>query len=236
MKRTSYIAPLGARHSALARLRAGLRRLLRSDRGSVAVEFVIIVPLMLLIMLGFSEMYMYMRTVSLVEHTAFTLADSLGQMTQVINVSTTTSSNSLGSVWNAATLLAAPNTLSKNGGVIITSICDSSIGCTSSTPGTSPNEPSAPTMVAGTPLKFWQQSAPWNQSGMTTQETTGNLLPSTWPFRNGDSAIAVEVFYKYTPFSMTLPFWTNAPGTQTIYERIYVRPRSGAPLLLVTSS
>ena len=70
----------------------------------MTIEFVVIVPLMLLTMLGFSEVYMYMRAVSLVEHTAFTLADSLGQMSAVINDPTTSSSNSLGSIWNAADL------------------------------------------------------------------------------------------------------------------------------------
>jgi Flp pilus assembly protein TadG len=212
-----------------------LRGLLRSDRGSVTVEFVILVPLMLLTMLGFSEVYMYMRTVSLVEHTAFTLADSLGQMSSVINDPTTSSSNSLGSIWAAANLIAAPNNLQAKGGVYITSICDQTTNCNPATPGTPPIQPPLPALAAGTPLQFWQQSAPWTLSGMKSQETSGNLLPSTWPFRNGDSAIVVEVFYSYTPFSMTMPFWTNAPGTQTIYERVYVRPRIGSPLLLVAS-
>jgi Flp pilus assembly protein TadG len=215
--------------------RMGIRALLRSDRGSVTVEFVIIVPLMLLTMLGFSEVYMYMRTVSLVEHAAFTLADSLGQMDSVVNDPTTSSSNSLGSIWAAANLVAAPNNLQAKGGVYITSICDQAAGCSAANPAAPPIQPNPPTMAAGTPLKFWQQSAPWTLSSMKSQETTGNLLPATWPFRNGDSAIVVEVFYSYTPFSMTLPFWTNAPGTQTIYERVYVRPRMGSPLPLVAS-
>lgn len=211
------------------RPRSGWRALLRSDRGSVAVEFVVIVPLMLLVMLGFSEIYLYMRAVSLVEHTAFTLADSLGQMTSVVNDPGTSSSNSLGSIWSAATLIAAPNSLKAKGGVYITSICDQKIGCDPTNP------PNPPSMVAGTPQKYWQQSAPWTLSGMTSKETAGNLLPATWPFRNGDSAIVVEVFYSYTPFSMTMPFWTKAPGTQIIYERVYVRPRMGRPLPLVAS-
>ncbi|WP_240975175.1 TadE/TadG family type IV pilus assembly protein [Paraburkholderia aromaticivorans] len=201
----------------------------------MTIEFVIIVPLMLLAMLGFSEIYMYMRAVSLVEHTAFTLADSLGQMSSVINDPTTSSSNSLGSIWSAATLIAAPNNLQARGGVYITSICDQTTGCNAANPANPPVQPNPPTMAAGTPLKFWQQSAPWTLSGMKSQETGGNLLPATWPFRNGDSAIVVEVFYSYTPFSMTMPFWTNAPGTQTIYERVYVRPRMGTPLPLVAS-
>jgi len=222
------------------RLRIGRRTLmplLRSDRGSVAIEFVVLVPLMLLVMLGFSEVYLYMRAVSLVEHTAFTLADSLGQMSSVVNDSGTTSSNSLGSIWNAAAMIAAPNSLKTQGGVYVSSICDQTIKlCSASSPSNIVNSPSAPTMAAGTPLLFWQRSAPWTLSGMKSKESTGNLLPTTWPFRNGDSAIVVEVFYSYKPFSMTLPFWANAPGTQLIYERIYVRPRSGNALSLVAAS
>ncbi|RKT25695.1 Flp pilus assembly protein TadG [Paraburkholderia sp. RAU2J] len=210
--------------------------LLRSDRGSVTIEFVIIVPLMLLILLGFSEVYLYMRAVSLVEHTAFTLADSLGQMTAVVDDPTTGSTDSLGSLWNAATLLAVPNALQTKGGVYITSICDQAMaGCNAAAPGTKPYVPSAPTMAAGTPVRFWQRSAPWTLAAMKSRETATSLLPATWPFRNGDSAVVVEVFYSYTPFSMTMPFWTSAPGTQTIYERVYVRPRAGTALTLVSS-
>jgi Flp pilus assembly protein TadG len=221
------------------RARKGPRKvwpLWRSDRGSVSIEFVILVPVMLLIMLGFSEVYLYMRAVSLVEHTAFTLADSIGQMTTVIDDSGTTASNNLGSIWNAAVMIAAPNDLKAHGGVYVSSICDKTVtNCTATTPA-NPVYVQNPTMATGTPLLFWQRGAPWTASGMTSRETSGNLLPSTWPFRNGDSAVVVEVFYTYTPFSMTLPFWSNAPGTQTIYERVYVRPRSGSALSLVAAS
>jgi hypothetical protein len=207
--------------------RAALRQLLRSDRGSVAVELVIIIPIMVLLMVGFSEMYLYMRTVSALEHTAFTLADSLGQTSQLINTNATTDSNDLGSIWNAATLLSAPNSLNQGGGVIITSVCESTSSCVW------PAMP-APTMTAGVPRIWWQASAPWNGSGMTTRVTTGNILPATWPFRNGDSAIVVEVFYTFNPFAMTAGLWPGAPGTQTLYERIYVRPRTLQPLTLVS--
>jgi Flp pilus assembly protein TadG len=210
-------------------LRNLLHSLLRSDRGSVAVELVIIVPLMMLLMLGFSEIYIYMRTVSALEHTAFMLADSLGQTPQLINTTATTDSNDLGSVWNAATLLSAPNSLNQGGGVIITSVCELiSLTCTVPPPVNHTNS-----MAAGVPQILWQASAPWNGSGMTTRVTSSNILPSTWPFRNGDSAIVVEVFYTFNPFALTAGLWPDAPGTQTLYERIYVRPRSGQPLQLV---
>jgi hypothetical protein len=35
---------------------------------------------------------------------------------------------------------------------------------------------------------------------------------------------------------MTTPFWTSAPGTQTIYKVVYVRQRSGQPLTLAAAS
>jgi hypothetical protein len=206
---------------------AALRKLLRSDRGSVAVELVIVIPIMVLLMVGFSEIYLYMRTVSALEHTAFTLADSLGQTTRLINTNATTDSNDLGSIWNAAALLSAPNSLNQGGGVIITSVCETTSSCV--WPAMPP-----PTMVAGVPQIWWQASAPWNGSGMTTRVTPANILPATWPFRNGDSVIVVEVFYTFNPFAMTAGLWPGAPGTQTLYERIYVRPRTLQPLTLVS--
>jgi Flp pilus assembly protein TadG len=206
-----------------------LRRLFRSSRGSVSVEIVIIVPLMMLVLLGFSEMYMYMRTVSIIEHTAFTLADSIGQMPQVINDNSTSNADNLGSIWSAATLLAAPNNLQSAGGVIVTSICDRT---------TTPCGATAPTpqsMAAGTPEIYWQAKAPWTASGMTSRVTSSSVLPTTWPFRNGDSAIVVEIFLSFNPFTMTRAFWPDAPGTQTIYQRIYVRPRFTQALALVAA-
>jgi hypothetical protein len=219
----------------LPRLRAKLRMLVRSDRGSVAIEFVIIVPLMLLVLLGFTEMYLYMRAVSIVERTAFTVADSVGQMSNVINDESTTNSNNLGSIWNAATLLAAPNDLKANGGVILTSICDKPNNC-----GTPPAVCGGSLLIPatkGSPQIGWTQNASWmTKSSSPTRITSANLLPKGWPFYACDSATAVEVFYTYTPFSMTAPFWTSAPGTQTIYKVVYVRQRSGQPLTLTASS
>jgi Flp pilus assembly protein TadG len=203
-----------------------LRRLLRSERGSVIVELAIVVPLMVLLLVGFAEIYMYMRAVSALEHTAFMLADSLGQTSQLINTNATTDSNDLGSVWNAAALLSAPNSVSSGGGVIITSVCD----LTTTPCGTTIQTNS---MTPGVPHIMWQASAPWNGVGMTSRVTSSNILPTTWPFRNGDSAIVVELFYTFNPFAMTAGVWPGAPGTQMLYERIYVRPRSPQPLLLV---
>jgi hypothetical protein len=203
-----------------------LMRLMRSSRGSATIEFVIIVPLMLLVLTGFAEVYCYLRAVSVLEHTAFTLADSLGQLPQVIDNNSTGNASSLGSLYQAATLLASPNELQSSGGVIITSICDGS-------PSNCIQPPNAPSLADGTPVIHWQRSAPWN-GGFVSKVTSGNPTPAGWPFRVGDSAIVVEVFYKFNPFAMTSAFWPDAPGTQTIYQRVYVRSRTGYPLDLAS--
>jgi Flp pilus assembly protein TadG len=205
-----------------------LARLWRSKRGSVTIEFVVLFPLMALILTGFVEAYMYLRAVSVLEHAAFTLADSLGQMPNVVNDSSTSNANNLGSVWAAASLLASPDTLNGQGAVIITSVCDTNTSnCI--------KPPSAPSMTAGKAVVHWTAQAPWNLSGLTTKVSSTNPLPSGWPFRVGDSAIIVELYYQFSPFAMTSAFMKTSFGTQTLYQRIYVRSRSGLPLDLTSS-
>jgi hypothetical protein len=214
----------------MARIRATMRSCVRSDRGSVTLEFVICIPLFLLMVLGMSEIYLYMRAVSLVEHTAFTLADSVSQMGSVVDDNSTSSSNNLGSIWKAAITLNAPNDLSANGAVFITSICERTTSCTGATP------PDPEPMDAGIASIKWQQGAPWNASGLASSESNSSILPATWPFRAWDTAVVIEVMYRYKPFSMTAPFWDDAPGMQTIYERVYLRPRSGKTLEKLAAS
>lgn len=204
------------------------RGLFKSSSGSVTIEVAIVVPLMLIILLGFTEMYFYIRAVSQVEHTAFTVADTLGEMTGVINSSSTSNANNLGSIWNDATLIDAPNNLSTEGGVIITSVCDAGTApCGTATANLKSKDP-------GTPRIWWQAQAPFTTNAMPTTVVPGNILPTTWPFRTGDSALVVEVFYYYNPFSMVGVLWADAPGVQKIYRKVYVRPRSNQPLPLTS--
>jgi Flp pilus assembly protein TadG len=201
---------------------AKLRGLLRSERGSVSIEFVIIVPMMLLVLLGFTEVYMYMRAVSAVDRTAFTLANSIGQMTSIIADNTdTTDANSYGSLWQDALLLAAPYELKANGMVYVTFVCDPDSS------GKCKNIDTSMTTV--TPKVQWTANpTAWTntKSTLPSRVTSTAPLPTTWPFRTGDSAIIVEVFLTYNPFLMTSHFMSGLPGQQTVYRRVYVRPRA----------
>jgi Flp pilus assembly protein TadG len=218
-------------------------RLLRSNVGSVTVEFVIITPLMCFMLTGFVEIYLYMRAASTLEHAAFTLADSVGQYATIIDSSTTDNANNLGSLWNAATLLAAPNNIQSGGAVFISMVCDLKGSSNCKNPPASGSTSSdvtaqdfADLTKKGTQYLSWQRGATWNASGLASQITSTNMLPSTWPFRLGDSAIIVELLYNYDPFASTRAFWKSAPGAVTLYQRIYVRSRNGLPTCLGTTT
>jgi hypothetical protein len=95
--------------------KAGVAR--RRSRGAAALEVIIIVPVMVFMLFGFTEVYLYLRAVSMVEHSAFALANSLGQMQNVIDESGSSNANNLGSLWADANWLASPDTLTSNGNV-----------------------------------------------------------------------------------------------------------------------
>lgn len=199
-----------------------LFRLLSSDGGVVSIELVFIVPLLALLLVTFDETYMFIRTRYTIEHTAYALTNSIGQYPSVVDSSSTSSSNTLGSIWKVATILAAPVQLQSSGAVIITSICDAA-----SVPCGAASAEAAPTS-SGKPQIWWQRSAPWSAAGLNSQVSASAPLPATFPFANGDAAFVVEVYYTFDPFAMLRGFWPGAPGAQQIYERFYARPRGGS--------
>ncbi|BAN25708.1 TadE/TadG family type IV pilus assembly protein [Caballeronia insecticola] len=189
----------------------------------MSIEFVIIIPMMLLVLLGFTEIYLYMRAVTAVDRTAFTLANTIGQMTSIIaDNNDTTDANSYGSLWQDAALLAAPYQLKANGMVYVTFLCDPDSSNKCKDMDTS--------MTAVTPKIRWTASpSSWTNSkssGMVSRVSSTSPLPTSWPFRTGDSAIIVEVFLSYNPFVMTSTLISGMPGQQTVYRRVYVRPRA----------
>ncbi|HZZ10870.1 MAG TPA: TadE/TadG family type IV pilus assembly protein [Paraburkholderia sp.] len=210
-----------ARHA-----RARWSAALRADDGVVAIELAVLLPLILLMLLGFTEIYLYLRAVSIVERTAFTLVDTIGQKSSVNDTNTATSADNLGAYWNATNLIATPLDMPEMGEVILTSICDNTSNC-----GAAPTS----TTQAPAPAILWQRLSPANGAKSPSQKSRlgTSLVPATWPFRSGDSAFAVEVFYSFNPFTMTSAVWANAPGTIVVYEVAFARPRWNVPVALV---
>ncbi|WP_345814961.1 pilus assembly protein [Paraburkholderia sp. PREW-6R] len=201
--------------------RSGVKRFWLSDHGVAGIETAVLVPLILLMMLGFTELYLYLRTISAAERVAFTLADTIGQKPSIANVNNTASANNIGTYWYAADAIARPLDFANRGEVIITSICDSvSNNCT---------DPDALGKVGdkGVPAKLWRVVSPKAGANSPNQKSRlpAGFTPPAWPFYSGDSAIAVEVFYQFNPYLMTSAFWADAPGVVTVYEVVYARPR-----------
>jgi Flp pilus assembly protein TadG len=219
--------PGHALRRALTRARHGLRR----DDGVAGIEVAMILPVILVCFLGFTEIYLYIRAAAAVERTAFTLADTLGQKSSVIDIDTTASADNIGAYWNAGDLIAEPLDMDHVGEIIITSVCD-----TNSNNCTTPSAIGTPG-VAGAPSILWQRTSPANgtQNPNLPSELGSGITPSGWPFHSGDSMLAVEVFYTFNPFTMTSNFWPGAPGTQVIHEVAYTRPRWNKPVVLTAS-
>lgn len=185
-------------------------RLLPDTRGVAAIEIAVLMPLILLMLVGFVELYGYFRASALVTRTAFTLADSLGQQTKVIDNNDASNAASLAAYWNGAVTMATPLELSGSGAVIVTVIDDPA--------GT------------GKPHLAWQRKSPWSPGAVS--QLGAALVPAGYPFKPQDCVVAVEVFYTYRPFASTSAFWRAAPGNLTLYERAYYRLRFGNELVL----
>lgn len=176
-------------------------RLSRASRGVATLEFVILLPIYLMLVFGMLEVYQYFRTVGVIDRTTFSLGSLVAQKAVLIDNSSASDANNIGIFWAIAPQLATPLDLQGNGTVIITDIKDAG---------------------NATPVVAWQRSSPWGNDASQLGKTP---LPSGFPFYAGDNTIVVEVYYRFTPFHALRTFWPDAPGTVNLYRRAYFRPR-----------
>jgi|AGTN01.1.fsa_nt_gi TadE-like protein. len=177
-------------------------------RGVTALETAIVIPVMLLLILGLHEIYMYVRTVALVERAAYSVADIMSRQTNaLIDCSTSANSLNLGTYVEAARQLASPLTLSRDGAIYM----------------------SALKTVNGSSTVMWRRHSVTGNSFTSFigpgGSTATNLPAGVAPEGLGGTLIVVEVFYEYDPFSATRSFWPTAPGKQVISRRSYYSAR-----------
>lgn len=180
-------------------------------RGVVAVEFALVLPVLMLMFLGSYETYLYIRAVSICERTAFTIADLIARRgANMIDDASGDDSNNIGIYYAAAPQIAEPLALSDNGSLIISSVYNDGTG-------------------NGAQIS-WQRSAAFSKTAhKSTLGTEGGAaqLPTGLTVGDSDGLIAAEVFYTYKPFVMSAFYWADAPGDVTIYRRALYRPRYG---------
>lgn len=178
-------------------------------RGVVALEMAVILPLLCLMILGFFEAYMYMRTVAQIERTSSTLASIMARQQQpLVDCAATDNSLNLGVYVDAAQKMMRPASLSTQGEVFL----------------------SAVNIPAQTPVVAWQRRSTFTVAGASSvlgrQGSNANLPQGLAPAGSGAIVLVAEVVYRFRPFAMTASFWPDAPGTVTIHRTAYFRART----------
>lgn len=195
-------------------------RILRDRRGVAALEFALLLPLLLLILVGFTESYLYVRSVAALERTAFTLADLIARRDLVCDASSTSDPNSLNTYLSGAVpRISQPLDLADHGEVIISGVSMS---------------------AAGSTVVNWQKTSVYTlssvSSGVGVPGGLATLAGGIVPDSGGDTVITAEVYYDYDWFPLLRNLWPEAPARSVLARRAYFRARLGALTTLYTSA
>lgn len=183
----------------------------RDRRGTVAIEMAILFPIILVVMLGFYELYCYIRAVAIVERTAASVANIMSRQTsQLLDCDSSTNALNLGTYVDAVVRQGKPLTIDTSGEVFL-----SAVG-----------------MVGGTPTVLWQRRSKFTVSGgasrLGVQNAAATLpqdLAAAMQANININALVVEIVYRFEPFAMTKYFWQGGAGTVTFSRAAYFRAR-----------
>lgn len=174
------------------------RRLMRACRGAVATEFAMAMPVIMLIVLGGSEIARYALLHQKLARAAVTMADLVSQAEEISEADIT-------QLFAAVDPVMKPFSMGANGVVILSSV----------------------TASGGDPAQVaWQRSGGGTltpaSSGLGTEGGAASL-PAGFVVRDGETAIVAEVFYSFAPL-----FTAGLVPVNTIYQRALFRPRFGS--------
>jgi Flp pilus assembly protein TadG len=166
---------LTTRTHSVTRPMRSLRRFGKGQHGVAAVEFALVLPVVLLILLGCFEVPRYVLIYQRIARTSASVADLVSQADEPLTTP------QLADVYSAAASMMAPYNLYTNGKVIITAFSN----------------------PAGTGAsKTWQVQ---KGSGTGNTKLTGVAnLPTGLSPASGEQVLAAEVYFTYTPVLSTL--------------------------------
>lgn len=179
-----------------------LRRFRANDRGTLIAEFAASLPMLLLLVMGGTEISRYVICYQKLDRVTTAIGDLVSQEEDI-------TTSKLNDIFSAVGPIVSPFSFGANGMMIVSSI-------------TSPDNGTTKTVAwqrtgAGTLLATSKVGA---QGGNAT-------LPSGMVIRTNETIIVSESFYRFEPIFM--PSWfNNNLGEQTIYHSAYYRPRFGA--------
>jgi len=186
----------------------------RWERGVAAIEAALILPVIAFMIVGFMELYQYYRAITILDRTAFTVANGLSIQRELYDREPCDKSDHICTYGAVAGDLLAPLDYRNNGQVILSLYAAI--------------EPTRPNQQI-----TWKQSHEWQRAyqgggiGSPGRPAASSRLQTTdFPIANqGDTIIAVEMFYDYEPFVITSRFWQALGGERRVYTRALFRPR-----------
>lgn len=198
-----------------------LGRLARDGRGAVSIEGAMIIPIIVIFLVGCAEAYFYFRAVGIAEQVAVSTASLVARQPTLNDCTTsgfadpTNLETYIGSS-GAAAIIAQPLALTRSGETIVSGVVN---------PGPASN---AQLTVA------WQRHSPYAidgaHSAVGSEGSPASLpasLAATVQPANGDTLIAAEIFYTFTPFPGVQSLLPSLPASVTIVRRAYARARYG---------
>ncbi|MEE3663844.1 hypothetical protein V2I52_18285 [Brenneria sp. g21c3] len=190
-----------------------LRCFRRDNRGVVAVETALLIPIGVFVIIASWELYQYFRTASVVDRTAFLVANSLSMQSKLNDGTDCTLLKSVCTYSSIASDLMTPLDYNNNGGMVI-----SLYQVTSNKNGNLvwPDKPNC-----------WSRAykGSTNSHSIVSQLTPSTDFPAPAIKNKEDSVIAVEVFYNYTPFAISSALWQALGGEKRIVSEVFYRPR-----------
>ena len=182
-----------------------LRKLRRNNRGVAAIEFALLLPLLITLMIGALEVTFKIWATQKAEKLSVTLADVIAQSQEV-------TTNDLDSLVSAVNKIMEPFPFGSDGAVIISSVY-------------LPSPPDGEDL--GEPIVNWQRKFP-PSGGLQVESKIGDQgenanLPGGFDMYEKENCIVAEVFYKYTPIMPGFLF-----DEAVTYRRSFFKPRLGA--------
>ena len=185
----------------------------RGQRGIAAIEAALVLPLVAFTIVGFIELYQYFRAVTILDRASFTLANGLSVQRELFDLRQCDRSDDICTYAAITGDLLRPLDYTQNGQVIFSVYA-----------ATEPGRNGAVTWVR-TPA--WQRAYRPGSGGATGLPLAASRLQISQfpPANQGDTIIAVELFYDHEPFVMSSAFWETLGGPRRVYSKAFFRPR-----------
>lgn len=182
-------------------------------RGSVSLEVALLFPLAVMVLVGFSEMYFYIRAASILERVAFSVADSVAKRVTLINCAWENNSSFLGTHMLMAQVTSQPLDLTQSGQVIVSAVVDNN----------------------DIPNVIWQRRSTYTleQASVLGKEGGQAILPEGMVVAavagtQRDTLVVAEVFYQFQPFAGIRTLLPTLPLDVMLTRRAYARARVGS--------